>query len=237
MLSGKRPARWLISTCGSGLADCLSGAITSFYVALLTQRAFVLFHSNPDLHYEWAYNQPHINWTLPISRGAVKLGGFPMLTIIAKNVSMENPLIAALHAGNMSSFHANERYLGITTNAGVVVKHMVDNPRYQGIFEQMGISANTAYQCAYAFLFSPNLHVRNLFKMEAALLQRPDYISIGVQIRLGDDVLAEATKPLPLELLQWFQPYLECVYTLTSLVNTVVPKRKVREKPASRVMG
>ena len=69
--------RWTSSSCNlirmvqdilrfcksQGLADSLKAAATVFYFAVLTDRAFLLYI--PMNHYEWAYGQPNINWTLP----------------------------------------------------------------------------------------------------------------------------------------------------------------------------
>ena len=52
------------SVCGgaAGLADSLVGAVTLFWVAVLQRRAFAMKFGAFGA-YEWAFDQPHINWT------------------------------------------------------------------------------------------------------------------------------------------------------------------------------
>ena len=48
--------------CTAGLADSLVGAVTLFWVAVLQRRAFAMKFGAFGA-YEWAFDQPHINWT------------------------------------------------------------------------------------------------------------------------------------------------------------------------------
>lgn len=59
-------AKWTILKAAfestAGLADSLVGAVTLFWVAVLQRRAFAM--SFGDLGaYEWAFDQPNVNWT------------------------------------------------------------------------------------------------------------------------------------------------------------------------------
>jgi hypothetical protein len=65
ILAGRQPPRYLIALGTGGLADSLAGAITLFWVALLTNRAF-LMDMGDGIKYEFAYDQPTINWSLDI---------------------------------------------------------------------------------------------------------------------------------------------------------------------------
>lgn len=228
MLAGRRPTRWLIASCTSGLADCLTGAITSFYVALLTQRAFVMFYGDRHLQYEWAYDQPHIKWTVPAAVMDVLLAGrYRSIFDPPSDPGPDNPLVAALARGQIHRFYSIEEYLQIFTNAGLVVRHMVGNKRYRSALRDVGITATNAYQCAYAFLFSPKAELRHLVEDEVAAITQPGHVTIGVHVRAGDDVLSHKWVPNDSEVLSWVQPYLECVYTLASLVGTLSPRQQV----------
>lgn len=46
----------------AGLADSLVGAVTLFWVVVLQQRAFAMRFGKFGA-YEWAFDQPNINWT------------------------------------------------------------------------------------------------------------------------------------------------------------------------------
>lgn len=59
-----QPGRRKRRVCGgaAGLADSLVGAVTLFWVAVLQRRAFAM-KFGAEGAYEWAFDQPHINWT------------------------------------------------------------------------------------------------------------------------------------------------------------------------------
>lgn len=227
MVTRKRRARWLISSCVSGLSDCLTGAITSFYLALLMQRAFVMYYTDHHLQYEWVYDQPHINWTLPfpkiVSKSSVPVLGIPPIEPGPEN----NRIVWALVTGNITNVYKYRTYVRMETNAGIVVRFMVENPHYKEVFGSLGITAETAYQCAYAFLFRPNREVQDMLRAEARMLLDPKVISIGVQVRMGDDVLGKHVQPTDFDIIRWFQTYLECVYALKGLLDSVAPERQV----------
>jgi hypothetical protein len=47
---------------GAGLGDSLRGAVTLFWLAVLQQRAFAMQFGELGA-YEWAFDQPHFNWS------------------------------------------------------------------------------------------------------------------------------------------------------------------------------
>ena len=61
-----REPHWLhvrVSVSAAGLADSLVGAVTLFWVAVLQRRAFFMTFGDSRGRYEWAFDQPNINWT------------------------------------------------------------------------------------------------------------------------------------------------------------------------------
>jgi hypothetical protein len=57
-----RHAKSRVHGGAAGLADSLVGAVTLFWVAVLQRRAFAMKFGAFGA-YEWAFDQPHINWT------------------------------------------------------------------------------------------------------------------------------------------------------------------------------
>lgn len=63
ILAGDLPPHFAVSVAvEAGLADRLTGIITEFYYALLTDRAFQITPGNQPA-FEAAFRAPHINWT------------------------------------------------------------------------------------------------------------------------------------------------------------------------------
>jgi hypothetical protein len=64
ILEGTRAPKYAIAVGDRGLADSLRGAVTVFWFAVLTRRAFFMWLPVGN-QYEWAFNHKFINWTLP----------------------------------------------------------------------------------------------------------------------------------------------------------------------------
>lgn len=62
MLRGEVEPRFLVAQGMNGLADSMVGAISMLYVAVLQRRAFFMTFGG-KAKYEWAFSQPHVNWT------------------------------------------------------------------------------------------------------------------------------------------------------------------------------
>jgi hypothetical protein len=68
----------------TGLADSLVGAVTLFWVAVLQRRAFFMTFGDSRGRYEWAFDQPNINWTWWVSCVAAGSAHFtPMLLLLS----------------------------------------------------------------------------------------------------------------------------------------------------------
>lgn len=62
MLAGDLEPHYLVARGVNGLVDALFGTITMLYVAVLQRRAFFMTFGD-GASYEWAFEQPSINWT------------------------------------------------------------------------------------------------------------------------------------------------------------------------------
>ena len=60
---------------------------------------------------------------------------------------------------------------------------LFSNPAHAPTLYGMGLRPETAFGCALNFLFRPHAAIRQPFERELAMLERPDTLTIGMQIR------------------------------------------------------
>ena len=73
----------------------------------------------------------------------------------------------------------------LASNRGEVWE-IFHNPLYQEQLAQWGLTTETAWQCAFQFLFRPTPKVAELFQTEIDALKDPRPLRIGVNVRVGD---------------------------------------------------
>jgi len=195
----------------SGLCDRLTSAVTIFYVALLTKRAFKIEWKNLA-PLESAFDQPNINWTTSPSDmdptlGAVKTRQYYTNKIVPEWHSLND----YFSRENLTQRDADVRTLAFELNQGQIWT-LFENPNHKRDLEAMGLLPETAFGCAMHFLFSPR--PETLAVMKETWQEIWPYISerkrrkllpllpeinnsqyatellIGVQVRLGDWVFS-----------------------------------------------
>ncbi|KAG5185476.1 hypothetical protein JKP88DRAFT_254960 [Tribonema minus] len=143
-VSGQLPPRFLVSVpLRQGLADHLIGAVSQFYLAVLSRRAFQFSNVASTGHHiklQQAFDAPSINWTRHID---------------------DDPSLTQ---------HLEEDY-----------KQLLD----------MGLLPETAFACAFRFLFKPNAAVEKAMESQFRRLLKapPEVLTIALQVRVGDNVL------------------------------------------------
>ena len=184
------------------------GVVSTFYFALLTDRAFSLTTAYEGLQpFEAAYLAPNINWTanpehltiLPQSippnneNGPAPFEGSAFQVFNAINPESREDdgpgqLIEMFKSGNLTNLAHNKEVVFMITNRGTSVR-LFDNPYHANQLKSMGLTPETAFQCAIDFLFYPRPEVMGLMEHEMQILQEPPVFSIGMHIRIGDHVL------------------------------------------------
>eukprot|EP00953_Heterococcus_sp_UTEX-ZZ885_P001997 1589-Heterococcus_DN1.PRE.4 len=241
ILAGEQEPRFLVSvSVEGGLADRITGIITEFYFALLTNRAFQITNAQLSLpKFEAAYDAPFISWTRHVDdpailtehlrltyKGIRRYKGvreFPSEAQIdtSKFWSMYlvddepvNEFYESSDLRQMPEGHANVSTLFVASNRGRVFR-LFDNPYHKKVrylprvidysclfmqafnmyytpqctLSQMGLRPDTAFACAFNFLFAPNDAVKAAYQYESGRLStstNDDALSIGINFRLGD---------------------------------------------------
>lgn len=245
ILNGTLPSRYLVSVAvEAGLADRLTGTLTEFFFALLTNRAFQIITYGTLPRFEAALSSPNINWSRPTDpdhlidnlkytykgiRGYLHDRSYsseintnlywPMYLI---NDDHGNSFFLSSNVTKYPLDHENVETLFVASNHGRIVR-LFDNPYHRSKLFQMGLRPETAAKCAFDFLFSPTESVKNMMKKEFAELQSIDVLKIAINIRVGDEVFdPNADEKVTLEP---YIPYFVCASNIESFAR--VSKQRV----------
>ncbi len=186
IVAGERPPRYLVAVVSqSGLADQVVGIMSLFFWALLTKRAFqITIGEQPMPPLEAAFDGPFINWTRPAGDPLVLTEHlyrpYGNGSLADRVYPLEHPDVEDL-AGQYASMYlinqdnsfwsthdltrlprkeARKPYLFMASNRGRVFR-LFDNPYHRRALFEMGLRPETAFACAFRFLFAPNAKTRN----------------------------------------------------------------------------
>ncbi|KAG1194490.1 hypothetical protein G6F36_000175 [Rhizopus arrhizus] len=183
--------------CG-GLADRMGGMISTFFYALLTDRAYLLHWAerNP-LPLEAIWERPYIDWShdpkemeLLFSDGENPLLGYQKVNLLNRKY---NDLIATVFPdGGNTEFKDlwNETYVEVRSNRGFIIHTFQLSQKYKKILNNMGLTKENTFRCITDFLFRPTIGSRRFLNAYKKLFEMKSILSIGIQIRTDDNALA-----------------------------------------------
>ena len=236
-LNGKCPPRYLISLAGRcGMADNISGLITQFLFALLSQRAFQRLSYGSLPNFLDAYDSPNINWT--VSGVPKKLYACMTPPYEEKKsrkcfqMQRQTPKFNGMRYYPMHLTYGQHRIFSFSnltaeprgkSDVEVVIYSghrgrtyaTFDNPYHRGQLEKLGLKRETCFACLFHFLFrlkseacsAACIRLRN--GMLAA--KEKNALIIGIQIRIGDEFLVNDTQT-PLSIAE---KHLRCAENIT----------------------
>lgn len=105
--------------------------------------------------------------------------------------------------------HANATTVVVVSNRGHVWD-LFDNPVHKRALMETGLRPDTAVACAFRFLFRPRPEVRDMFQSTWDALTDPAALTIGIQIRVGDNVLKGGNASAPDPPWESLAPYFAC---------------------------
>ncbi|GAX74912.1 hypothetical protein CEUSTIGMA_g2358.t1 [Chlamydomonas eustigma] len=144
----------------AGLADRMISAVSSFFYALLTRRAFKI-HWGGEFRLESGYSQPSINWTFD-----------PEYDMWSFNNTAENPAnlsfyqrdpkfeknkeqLVSLYQRTDLNLHLPDHRTIIMHRAHGRLRYLFNNPHHSYQLQQWGFRPETAFGCVFRFLFYP----------------------------------------------------------------------------------
>lgn len=184
--------RILLFTGINGLSDSLAGAVSAFYIAVLSGAEFRMRFSRDsrDPSFLWAY-EPNCVDTLndPEAWHAVDTTPIPAVALHYKFEVYDVPehlLATVTHGSRLPDLWKGRRVLSIETHAGFV-HLLLKNPTYGPVLKKLGITSSNAFALAYNFLLRPRDAGLARFTEEISLLSGSQGHSpiIGIHIRTG----------------------------------------------------
>eukprot|EP00271_Cylindrocystis_brebissonii_P005362 TRINITY_DN17373_c0_g1_i1.p1 TRINITY_DN17373_c0_g1~~TRINITY_DN17373_c0_g1_i1.p1 ORF type:complete len:502 (-),score=81.35 TRINITY_DN17373_c0_g1_i1:458-1963(-) len=212
ILSGALPPRYAVSIgVEAGLADRLVGVISEFYYALLSRRALLITPGNqPDFALAW--DAPYIKWRADnfpeelvnhmnnrvhdqhVGEGAGLYipEGFQYDKAKYGYIYMTNTDASIFRTHNFSETPdgGQQETVFLASNRGRTYV-LFENPNHGEQLRAWGLTPETAFACAFNFLFRPNQAVVHHVEKEMQRLSKPNTLLIGVNVRVGDRVFSD----------------------------------------------
>ncbi|OZJ03133.1 hypothetical protein BZG36_03864, partial [Bifiguratus adelaidae] len=161
--------------CG-GLADRMSGMISTFFFALLTGRTYLSYWYPTNPHpLDYVFEHPFIDWRLdPEMMETVFTDVQQMEAQIDSTDERSMRKLTVLNGktpqidttyfpdGPMQDFNDlwDESYLEISSNRAFIIRTFQVSKRYPSILEAMGLLKGNAFGCITDFLFRPTVGAR-----------------------------------------------------------------------------
>ncbi|CAO3693501.1 unnamed protein product [Umbelopsis ramanniana] len=181
------------SGCG-GLADRMMGMVSTFFTALITDRAYYAYWEphNP-FELETAFEAPNINWTYDVDtfnriydNTSVMTSRRFLDTINVKLGYLDNMLFGGGADTNFTELWP-ESLIESISNRGYVLHTLRNSSIYPQYLNSMGLNEENIFGCITDFLFRPTIGSRRFIDAYRYLLRLDSVLSIGVQIRTGDN--------------------------------------------------
>lgn len=185
ILSGNARQRYLVYQCDGdvncgGLSDRMLGMVSTFLIALLTDRAWIVNWDKP-VPIETVFQSPSINWVYNQSDPR-----FKRETVYSYNMIQwtREQIDADIIQRNLTTYFPHN-VTHVYINRGIIHR-LFRSKLYAPILGSMGLRPHSAFSCLADFIFQPIPAARRLITQYAALLRHPSIFSIGIQIRTGD---------------------------------------------------
>ncbi|KAI8338567.1 hypothetical protein BC941DRAFT_460798 [Chlamydoabsidia padenii] len=181
-------------SCG-GLADRMSGMLSTFFYALMTDRGFLMNwqQANPT-SLESVFEQPSINWTFDPqemkSLYNTKTLGYHSVNTL--NFNWEKIRSAMFPQGPSQDFNElwTAPYVEVKSNRGYIIRTFSHSTRYADKLNEMGLTKTNSFRCILDYLLRPSSGARRFINAYKQLFQMESVLSIGLQIRTDDQAMA-----------------------------------------------
>ena len=185
-------SRIMLFTGINGLSDSLAGAVSAFYIALLSGAEFRMrFSSSPlDPSFLWAYEPNCVDVLNDVD--AWRSVDTPSVPAEALHYKFEVYNIpehlreTVTRGSRLSDLWKGRRVLSIETHTGFV-HLLLKNPAFAPLLGRLGVTASNAFALAYNFLLRPRNFGLARYAEELAFLSgsRGHFPIIGIHVRTG----------------------------------------------------
>ncbi|KAG0164295.1 hypothetical protein DFQ28_005327 [Apophysomyces sp. BC1034] len=182
--------------CG-GLADRMSGMISTFFYALLTDRAYLSHWADGNpVPLEVLFGQPHVNWTYDPQemrtifdqKDNALLGYQPVDTLNQKYPSLKDIIFPDGPTQDFKDLWTGT-YVEARSNRAYIVRTFKESSVYPKILADMGLDKINTFGCLTDYLFRPTIGSRRFINAYKYLFQMKSVLSIGMQIRTDDNAI------------------------------------------------
>ncbi|KAI9024947.1 hypothetical protein CLU79DRAFT_790398 [Phycomyces nitens] len=182
--------------CG-GLADRMSGMVSTFFYALLTDRAYLAYWdpTNP-VPLEDLFEKPSIDWSYdPNQLKELFTRDNPLLSfgeVDILNYNWKSVGNTLFPNGPSQNFHQlwNTSFVSMKSNRAYIIRTFQKSSIYPEWLAKVGLTKENAFRCMTDYLFRPTIGSRRFIKAYRNLFDMQSVLSIGLQIRTDDRALA-----------------------------------------------
>lgn len=237
--TGRAEPRYLVAMVAeSGFADRLTGLMTLFWYAVLTKRAFSSvpsgispgFEAVCETPFDWAQTAPDVPaeayeplrrtykgvLDFPIDQRslpkALDPAEFQMLYLV--NTWPPETRHEFYSSSNLSSqFSPDPKIILASTNRGRSYA-LATNPYHKQQFRSFDIQPTQAFMCGFFFLCHPTHAIRQYYQKYWDVLQEPGVLTIGIHVRIGDDLVFRGGDEASDALMQQAANHFDCAQRL-----------------------
>ncbi|KAL0074714.1 hypothetical protein J3Q64DRAFT_1777345 [Phycomyces blakesleeanus] len=183
--------------CG-GLADRMSGMISTFFFALITDRAYLAnwAEGNP-IPLELLFDRPNVDWSFDPKEISNLFTGEKDSLLGMEQVDLLNQKYPGMGSimfrdGPTQDFNAlwNASYIEVRSNRGYIVRTFQMSSVYPERLESIGLTKENAFGCLADYMFRPTVGSRRFLNAYKQMFEMNSILSIGLQIRTDDNALA-----------------------------------------------
>ncbi|KAI8142183.1 hypothetical protein BJV82DRAFT_615859 [Fennellomyces sp. T-0311] len=185
--------------CG-GLADRMNGMVSTFFYALLTDRAYLANWQDP-LPLETLFEKPSIDWSFNPSEMRDLFDKKNDKYLSYQSVNTLNQKWGSIGRtvfpdGPSQDFKKlwKASYVEWHSNRAFVIRTFQESSIYPDQLEKVGLTKENAFRCIMDYLFRPTVGARQFINAYKHMFEMESILSIGLQIRTGDSGIVNPGK-------------------------------------------
>ncbi|CAM0141597.1 unnamed protein product [Umbelopsis sp. WA50703] len=202
--------------CG-GLADRMMGMVSTFFTALLTDRAYYAYWEphNP-FELETAFEAPNINWTYDMETMHRIYDNTSVMTSrnFLDTMNLKYPILNSMVFPNGPDTNFTELWpeslIESVSNRGFILNTFRQSTLYPKYLHSIGLTEENSFGCLTDFLFRPTIGSRRFIDAYRYLLRLDSVLSIGIQIRTGDSNIVDPDTGLDTTSLSTYDYFFKC---------------------------